>query len=414
MIILYRVLSLILFPFILIWIGVRIIKGKEEPRRIRERFGFTKAKKQAGEYIWIHAASVGESLVAINLANHLKCQYSNYNFLITTGTVTSAKLVSSRINDSMLHQYIPIDEYFSVRRFFKFWFPTIGILIESEIWPNLVTTGSEYCKLVVVNAIMSNESLRNWKKYPIFASSLFSRFSSILCQSSADAAKYRQICDNNVANIGNLKFSSPKPFVNLEELKIMKAQLSGKKVLLAASTHRGDEKIILDIFTKLRKQYNNLYLIIAIRHPSRVDEISSLVLSYGLASSIRSSTKEIGKDVYLVDTIGELGLFYGVAEVSFIGGSFNAGGHNLLEAAFFDTKIVVGPDMKNFASIAKEFLSSGAILQAIDEDDLLQKLDYCIGNEDSNDMIEKARDILSRNSKIIENYIKNIGIYLKK
>ncbi|MBP7190008.1 MAG: 3-deoxy-D-manno-octulosonic acid transferase [Rickettsiaceae bacterium] len=413
MIIFYRLLGFILFPLIVLWIAIRLFKGKEEISHIGERFGFTSQKRSAKKYIWIHAASVGESLIALNLAHSLKNKYVGYDILITTGTVTSAKLVSSRLKDGMIHQYIPIDEYFSVRRFIKFWTPSIGIFIESEIWPNLVSISSDFCPILIASAIMSEVSLKNWKKYPDFARHLFSKFSAILCQTSNDVEKYRQICDINVVKLGNLKFSSPIPFVNKNDLVLLREQIRGKVVLLAASTHDGDEKIILDIFSKLHQKHSDLILIIAVRHPYRSDEVSKLVSSFGFGYALRSSDSNISKDVYIVDTIGELGLFYSIADISFIGGSFNHGGHNFLEATFFDAKIVVGPDMSNFLSLTEEFVSGDGILQAKDEEDLLQKIDYCLTSNDSKQMIQKARDIVSRNSTIIDGYVENIGAYLK-
>lgn len=414
MIYLYRILGFLFFPLLLIWMVIRIIKGKENWHRIGERFGFASEKKTNENYIWIHAASVGESLIALTLVNSLNKTYPTYRFIITSGTITSAKILSSRLPKHTIHQFIPIDEYFAVNRFFKSWRPKLGILIESEIWPNLLDIGAKYCPLILTNAIMSDKSLRSWMKYKNFAHFCLSKFSMILCQSKADKEKYQQLSPDNVEYIGNLKYSASKPAVDEKQLKILAAQINNRPTLLAASTHPGDEEIILTTHKKLQNKYPDLLTIIAPRHPHRSDGIADLITGAALNYAIRSKQDIITPktNIYLADGLGEMGLFFSLANVTFIGGSFAHGGHNIIEPAFFDTNIIVGPDMHNFLAITQEFLRQKAILQANNQDDLITKIDFCLANPKDKDRIDNAKIILEKNSKIIEIYLKAIAKYL--
>lgn len=414
MIKLYRLLTFLFFPFIVIWLAIRVIKGKEIFSRIKEKFGYPTIKRAPGQYIWIHGASVGESLVALTLSNHLKTLYPEHHFLITSGTITSSKILLLRISDRIIHQFIPIDEYFSLKRFFEFWKPTLGIFIESEIWPNLIATSSSYCPIILVNAIMSEKSFNRWMKYKNIASYLLGMFDIIICQSKKDADKYKKLCDARVEFSDNLKYSSSKAYVDEKELKILKKSLKNRLVFLAASTHKGEEEIICSMHKSLQAEFPNLLTIIVPRHPERIGDISEIISSNNSIFAIRSKKEQIfaETEIYLVDTLGELGLFFSISNISFIGGSFKHGGHNILEAAYFDTNIIVGPDMANSIDIASEFLSERAILQAKDEEDLESKVLACLKDSTSMVMIEKARKILLGKIKVIDYYTKKISNYL--
>lgn len=414
MIKLYRLLTFLFLPIIVVWLFFRVTKGKEVLHRLKEKFGYSTVKRHKGPYIWLHGASVGESLVALTLSKHLKTLYPKYNFLITTGTVTSAKILSSRISDNIIHQFIPIDEYFALNRFFSFWHPKLGIFIESEIWPNLISTSANYCPIILANAIISKKSFNRWSNYRNVAFSLFNMFDLIICQNKTEAEKYKKLCNSDVEFSDNLKYSSAKPYVNDVEIKILKQSTENRVIFLAASTHKGEEEIICRIHKSLSLSYPRLLTIIVPRHPERRKEISDIISSYKINYAIRSIDEKISPkvDIYLADTLGELALFFSVADISFIGGSFMFGGHNILEAAYFDTKIIVGPDMRNSTDITKEFLSASAIMQAMDEKDLESKIRQCLEEENSNNMIENARKILLGKTKVIDYYTHKISSYL--
>lgn len=414
MIKLYRLLTFILFPVIVVWLAIRVIKGKELLCRIKEKFGYASVQRTSSPYIWLHSASVGESLVALTLSNHLKTIYPEYNFLITSGTVTSAKILSSRISDRIIHQFIPIDEYFALKRFFEFWRPSLGIFIESEIWPNLISTSSSYCPIILANAIMSEKSFNRWMKYKNTASYLLGMFDRIICQSKKDAKKYQKLCNTKVEFSDNLKYSSSKPYVDNRELNILKKSLKNRLVFLAASTHKGEEEIICKIHKSLQAEFPNLITIIVPRHPERTGDISKIISANSSIFVTRSKKEQITPEteIYLVDSLGELGLFFSISNVSFIGGSFKDGGHNILEAAYFDTNIIVGPDMRNSLDITNEFLNAAAIIQAQDEKDLEYKVRTCLKEPESKVRIDKARKILLGKTKVIDYYTEKISNYL--
>lgn len=435
MIYIYRLLTTLLAPFWIFIISIRILKGKENVKRINERFGIAsinrleflannKSSNKPNELVWIHAASIGESFVALTVAKELLRQHKNLNILITTGTTTSAKIISSKIKPRMIHQFIPVDEYFAVKRFIKYWKPKLGIMVESEIWPNLIDITAQYCPLILVNATLSNSSYRNWQCVPNFAKYIMNKFSYILCQDESIKQKYYTICSylghpkSDIISIGNLKFSSEKPIFSEDEMSFMKKQIGDRKTILAASTHPGDEDIICRLHQKLKKQIPNLLTIIAPRHPHRADEIIKLGKVYSLRLAQRSEDQAIisghvskNTDIYLADTLGELGIFYTLADVTLIGGSYNKGGHNLIEPAFFDTTIIFGPDMKNFRTIAKEFLEDKAAIQVHNEAELLDNSLNSLQKPQAK-MQEQASNLVVKHKKIIDQYLKIITSFL--
>jgi 3-deoxy-D-manno-octulosonic-acid transferase len=408
---LYRFICLLLTPIWAIWIAYRLLKGKESWRRFGERLGYASASPCSEQpIIWLHGASVGESFIAMNLASELSALYPYHRFLITTGTITSAKLVCEALPDRCYHQFIPIDGYCSVKRFFHHWKPSLGIIVESEIWPNLLDIGSKCCPLILVNAIMSNQSYIKWQKFPRAAWYFLSKFSSILCQSEVDRDKYISFgVTKKVINLGNLKFSSPKPEIDERKFDALKKQISQRPVILAASTHKGDEEIICALHHKVSAIYPQLLTIIAPRHPHRADEILKIIKSHDLSCSLRSNQEPITleTEIYLADTLGELTLFFSLAKVTIMGGSFAHGGHNPIEPAHFDTTIIFGPDMSNFKYIAEEFLRCNAAIKAHNLDALTEKVLLSMTRRSTN----TAR-VLEKNARIMDDYLAHIKRYL--
>jgi 3-deoxy-D-manno-octulosonic-acid transferase len=396
-----------------------LLKGKEIGSRVLERFGFYKSdKKTSNNYVWIHAASVGESLVAIVLVNGLAKLMSAHHFLITTGTITSAKVVQKMLPERSVHQFVVIDEYFCIKRFLKFWNPEIGIFVESEIWPNLVFASAKLCPVFLVNATMSDKSFACWSKYPFIASNILDNFTKVLCQTKLSTDRYKTFLSDKtkVQYLGNLKFSIPKPNINASDLSILKEQVNSRVVFLCASTHEGDEEIICRIHKKLCNQYQEILTVIVPRHPERSAEVSNIVKLYGLNFAIRSRGDAISNatQVYIADSIGEMGLFFSISNITFIGGSFCNGGHNIIEPAFFDAPIIFGPDMKNFREIANEFLESKAATQINCEDELFQRVISIINETDKSSASKSsaAKSILRSKADILSNYINQLSDYL--
>jgi len=383
----------------------RIILGKEDIMSIKERFGIPSAVRSTKGVIWIHAASVGESRIAITLTRHFRTKYPHRRILITTGTLASANIVRSFASSRIVHQFLPMDHPLSVWLFLRNWKPDLGIFIESELWPNLVFIGARFCPLILVNAIISENSFKNWSKCKSFTKTMIRKFRYILCQSRMDTEKYKAL-GADAKFIGNLKYAGAKLDLNLSHLNILKAMIAHRPVFLAASTHPGDEEIIANAHSKIKQRLPNILTIIAPRHIARATEIKEMILGKGLSCALRSRKESIADniDIYIADTIGELGLFFTIAKASFIGGSLKNGGHNPIEAAYFNTHIIFGPDMSNFRDIAEEFLQNKAAIQIKDCNDLVRCLERIIlGKLVSH--AEEATSILKHHDSVIGKYL---------
>jgi 3-deoxy-D-manno-octulosonic-acid transferase len=384
----------------------RLIIGKEDSLRISERFGIISLNKSKKKTIWIHAASVGEAKLALTLAEQLQKKFKDNRVLITTGTKTSASIVRSNTSPTLIHQYIPIDNIISVYLFLDYWKPQIGIFIEGELWPNMLYLGEKYCPLILINARMSDKSFERWEYFRPLLSMLASKFKQILCQSSLDTIKYHKLGIKSAKEIGNLKYSSTKLEVDSTQLKSLTSQIVDRKVFLAVSTHPGDELKILDVHSKLRENHENLLTIIAPRHTNRSKEIQALIKAKKISYKTRSKKEKItdSTEVYIADTMGELGLFFSIAKASFIGGSFANGGHNPIEPAFFNTYILFGPDMSNFFEIAEEFTSQNAAIQVSDTKTLVEALEKIFeGKMDSSNLQKKK--IIKNHSSVLDAYV---------
>lgn len=415
MIFLYNLFWILSLPFVLLLMVFRIVTGKEDILRLPERLGIPSKFRPKTNIVWIHAASVGETKIALTIATNLRKSLPKTRFLITTGTVTSAKIVRDNMSKHILHQLIPIDNGLSIWMFFKYWKPQIGIVVESEIWPNLLHVGSGFCPLILANARMSDKSFRRWSKYKFALPSILNKFKVILSQSEIDHKKYVELGASNVVYAGNLKYSANKLDIDAHKLRFLKSQTKGRMVFLAASTHPGEEEIILDAHMKLAEKYPKLLTIIAPRHTGRSGEIATLVKNHNLSLSIRSKNQTISTDtdVYIADTLGELGLFFTIAKATFMGGSFNIGGHNLIEPAYFPTIIIFGPDMSNCQEVADEFLEKKAAFQIKDTNELVGVLDKIYSNKICANE-EKNALIIQKHNNIINNYLSYIKQYLKK
>ena len=415
MIILYNILWIFFLPAIFLLMIIRLVTGKEDILRIAERFGIPSIFNYKSNFIWIHAASVGETKIALTLVQNLRKSYPKYRFLLTTGTVTSAKIVRKNISKHLMHQFVPIDNYLSVWLFFKYWRPKIGILVESELWPNLLHIGSRSCPLILANARMSDKSFAKWKKYKYASSIVLDSFKAILCQSELDKSKYVELGATNAISAGNLKYSANKLDIDTHQLRIIKNQTKDRVIFLAASTHPGEEEIILATHSKLAEKYPKLLTIIAPRHIKRSSEVVNLVRSRNMKVAVRSKNESINPkiDIYIADTMGELGLFFTIAKTTFMGGSFDVGGHNLIEPAYFRTIIIFGPDMSNCQEVADEFLEKKAAFQINDEKELQDILDKILHGTTSTAEGKNAL-IIRRHNNIIDNYTSYIKQYLKK
>lgn len=345
----------------------RTLKGKEDPARLPERWGISTAARPAGKLVWVHGASVGEMLSVLPLIERL-CQ-QGVRVLLTTGTLTSAELAAKRLPKGAIHQFVPLDVPQAANRFFDHWQPDLALFVESEFWPNLMREAfARRVPLGLVNGRMSERSFARWQSRGGLALALLAPLDFALAQSEGDAKRLSALGAPAMFG-GNLKFDAKALPVDEKARAALSIAIGARPILLAASTHPGEEAQILSAAAMLRNKEPELLTIIVPRHPERGDEIAALSASGGMMA-LQRSKGEVPDDLtplYIADTLGELGLFYALASVAFVGGSLvDVGGHNPIEPARLGAPILTGPDVKNFADIYAEFIARGAALEVSD------------------------------------------------
>jgi 3-deoxy-D-manno-octulosonic-acid transferase len=362
----YRTVTSYARPAAPLLLGLRARWGKEEPQRRNERLGRPRIKRPTGRLAWFHAASVGETNAILPLIAALAKERPSLSFLLTTGTVTSAKLAALRLGPRAVHQYAPLDAPEFVASFLDHWRPDLAVFTESEIWPNLILESSARgIPLALVNGRMTKRSFRRWRRNPSFARPLFSRFDLVLTQNEALARRFAKLGAPTAVSAGNLKVDAPPPVVDDAELGHLRPALQGRPILIAACTHEGEEAVIADAHQQLAASVPGLCTILAPRHPQRGGAIAEMLKGRGLSVARRTlgQLPDRTSDVYLADTIGELGMLYKVAPVAFIGGSLvDRGGHNPVEAMRLGAVVLVGPHWQNFPDAYGALIKSGGAL----------------------------------------------------
>ena len=331
----------------------RLKRGKEHPARLAERYGEASLPRPTGPLIWLHGASVGEMLAVIPLIERIRAQ--NFAVLVTSGTVTSAALAEQRLPAGAFHQFIPLDAPRFVGRFLDHWRPDLVLFVESDLWPNLILACADRAvPMILVNGRVSERSFSRWRLLPGAIAALLERFDLCLAQSSADAERYAQLGAPRISSIGNLKLDVPAPPVDQSTLRELKSVIGARVVIAAASTHAGEETAIIAAHRRLRAKCPSLLTVIAPRHPERGPGIAELAKVAGLAVALRSrgDLPKPDVDVFIADTLGELGLIYRLAPIVFMGGSLAShGGQNPIEAIRLGAAVVHGPHVWNFAEI---------------------------------------------------------------
>jgi 3-deoxy-D-manno-octulosonic-acid transferase len=326
---------------------------KENRGRLGERYGRASAPRPPGRLIWVHAASVGET----NAVMPMIARLTDYGFSVvfTSTTVTSAEIAAARLPDGAIHQFVPFDIAPYVERFLRYWRPQLAIFVESELWPMMITRLARHSiPQIIVNARLSANSFRNWSRFRWIAAPLLSRIDLCLAQSRQDGDHFTALGAPNVVVTGNLKWDAPPLDADPGELARLRSAIGARPVWVAASTHDGEERIVADAHRLVRERRPNLLTIIVPRHPVRGDAIRSMLAADGLAVAQRSRGEPLDEraDIYLADTLGELGLFFRLAPVAFLGNSLAAhGGHNPIEPIRLNTAVLHGPHVHNFAEV---------------------------------------------------------------
>jgi 3-deoxy-D-manno-octulosonic-acid transferase len=349
----YRGFASMATPVSRLVLARRLRRGKEHPQRLPERRGESTVPRPPGPLIWMHGASVGEMLAVIPLVEGVRAR--NFNVLVTSGTVTSARLAERRLPPGAIHQFIPLDAPRYIDRFLEHWQPNLALFVESDLWPNLIMASTERnVPLILINGRLSERSFTRWRYLPSTIEALLSRFDLCLTQSEPDAERYSELGAPRVSMTGNLKLDVPAPPVDAGKLTAMRAVVRQRPMIAAASTHPGEEAVIIDAHRRLKQTFPGLLTVIAPRHPERGSGVVEIATAAGLNAVARSRglLPDRGTDVYVADTIGELGLIYRLAPIVFMGGSLvRHGGQNPIEAAKLGAAILHGPHVWNFNEI---------------------------------------------------------------
>jgi 3-deoxy-D-manno-octulosonic-acid transferase len=373
---LYRTLSFAALPLAPVLIRQRLKQGKEDPARIDERRGMSADIRPHGPLVWIHGASVGEVLAAAGLIEKLRAL--NLRILLTSGTVTSAAVVARRFPPDVIHQYVPYDSPRYVARFLDHWQPSLALFIESDLWPNLILAGAaRRLPMVLINGRMSHRSFPRWRRISGTIAALLGRFEVCLAQSEIDAERFSALGSRNVVTTGNLKLDVPAPPADTARLERLMAVTRGRPVIVAASTHPGEEEILAEMHRELAGYFPQLLTVIVPRHPNRGEAIAGMVAASGLHASLRSLEElpTATTHIYVADTMGELGLFYRLAPIVFMGGSLvEHGGQNPIEAIKLGAAIVHGPHVFNFSELYDALDAAGGAKHADAQQALVKQI----------------------------------------
>jgi 3-deoxy-D-manno-octulosonic-acid transferase len=349
----YRRLAAAATPLASILLAKRLRRGKEHPIRIGERRGETEVERPPGPLVWAHGASVGEMLALMPLIERLRTQ--GFVVLVTSGTLTSARLAERRLPPGVIHQFVPLDSPKFITRFLAHWRPNLALFSESDLWPNLILeSAGRGIPLILVNGRLSEHSFSRWRYARTTIATLLRRFDLCLAQSELDAKRYAELGAPRIDITGNLKLDVPAPPVDAQKLKAMLASIGDRPVIAAASTHPGEERLVIEAHQRLRESFPGLLTIVAPRHPERGPGIADIAAAARVPAAMRSRGRlpDRGMEVYVADTIGELGLIYRLAPIVFIGGSLvRHGGQNPIEAAKLGAAILHGPHVWNFSEI---------------------------------------------------------------
>lgn len=367
----YRAASSALSPLLRPYLKRRAVKGKEDPARLDERFGHADRPRPDGQLIWLHGASVGETLSALPLLRALLDANPDAHALFTSGTVTSAGLLAERLPKRAFHQFMPLDQPAAIKRFLDHWKPNLALWIESELWPNtLEAIRAAGIPAALVNARLSEKSFTQWKRARGLSERMLSAFSLALAQTEETGQRLEALGARGVSVTGNLKAAAGPLPAAPDALFQLKEMIGARPVFAAASTHPQEEEMLGRVYLKLKETWPDLLMVLAPRHPERGSEIAETLRGQGLAVSRRAARVRVMAEtnVYLMDTIGELGLLYRTAPFAYVGGSLVAhGGQNPLEAARLGLPVLHGPHVFNFRGEYDELGAAGVAREVADE-----------------------------------------------
>lgn len=379
----YRWAGAAAYPLIGGYIAWRVSKGKEDRARRHERYGRTGMPRPAGPLVWVHAASVGETVAVTGLIEHFLA--SGINVVLTTGTVTSARVSEERLGERVIHQYVPLDLKPTVSRFLNHWVPDLAVMAESEIWPmTILELGARRVPQVLVNGRMSDRSFERWSHRPALAEALFENLAHVVAQSELDGDRFRKLGARPVTVSGNLKADTHLPPVDPAVLAQIQRMIGDRPTWAAISTHEGEEKVAADVHELLRRRHPGLLTIIVPRHPERAAALKTELAARGLKVATRSSNEPVTAetDILLGDTIGEMGLYLRLTEIAFVGRSLTSeGGQNPLEPAMLGTAVLSGTNVQNFREAYRRLIDCGGAKLVRDAQMLAGAVNFLLKND---------------------------------
>ena len=416
----YNTLIRILYPLVINrYIKKRMNNGKEDKARFNERIGRPKLKRPEGKLIWLHGASVGESISMLPLINKLIEAYPDAHIMVTTGTITSAEVMAKRLPERAFHQYFPIDNPVFSIRFLKHWQPDLVLWFESEFWPGMLSSiKKKKIPLILINGRISNKSFKRWQQFDFISKELLSCFTLCMGQSEEDAYRLKVLGARNTICLGNIKYAALPLPLDKDKLDDIKKQIGSRLLWLAGSTHDDEEYRIGRIHKALKKQFPSLLTIIVPRHPNRGEDISTMLSKeFDIKTALRSKNEKIAKDIdiYIANTIGEMGIWYNISKITFIGGSLiNFGGQNFIEPARERNAIIVGPHTHNFTDVTNRAKRVDALIQVKDSSELESQVSSLLSNPE---LLEARRSLAynwaSNEARVLDGIVDTVRGYVE-
>lgn len=411
----YRLFSAAMRPFTPLFLARRLRHGKEHAERLHERRGVSALARPPGPLVWLHAASIGELISVLPLIERIHGR--EVNVLVTSGTVTSGGLAEQRLPRGVIHQFVPIDVPKYVRRFLEHWQPDLALFVESELWPNImIETSQRGVPMILINGRLSENSFRRWRYAPRSIGALLSRLDLCLARTPADAERLGELGAPHVVTTGDLKLDGPAPPADRAKLAALQGAIGGRPLIAAASTHAGEEAAMVEAHQRLRGNFPGLLTMIVPRHPERGDGVADIARAAGLKARLRSRGElpDAATDIYIADTVGELGLVYRLAPIVFIGGSLiRHGGQNPIEPAKLGAAILHGPHVWNFAEIYAALDQARGAETVADADKLTAGLAAMLAQPEQRGRIaDAARATVDGLSGALERTLQSLDPYL--
>ena len=412
----YRTLTLFSTGVLALLLAQRSKAGKEIPERLNEKKGIPSLERPSGKLTWVHAASVGEAQSALILIDRLLEHNPDSQVLVTTGTVTSAQLMDAKLPEGAFHQFYPLDHPSWVKRFLDHWKPDNALWLESELWPNMLhAIKKRNIPAVLVNARLSEKSFLSWSRFRKSTAEMLSTFQKVLCQTDLDKTRFDELGATNTITTDNIKFSAKALGFDESAAQAFADAVSGRPLWVYASTHKAEEKIACDVHTMLKTQFPTLLTIVVPRHPERRDEIKAACSATDSKIRFRGTDKKLpgsDDDVYIADTLGELGLFYNIAPIACIGRSFSddgGGGHNPIEAAQLGCAVLHGPNVQNLQEIFNDMNNHRAAFRVATPQELIETLTQLFTDEGKRSKLQNAGiEYARRKNQVINHVMKEL------